>query len=153
MFQFLIPGKLSDGYLSLILEKTIPADPEKGYVPAYTFVIARLGQDTPIGRIQLRVGDTENIRKYSGHIGYEIYPSFRGHRYAARSCKLILPLAKQHHITPIWITCDPDNVSSRRTCEIIGAKLVEIVEIPRDHELYKNGSYQKCRYRLDTSAF
>ena len=149
MFQFLEPGHLSDGYLSLVLDTTTLANPAKGYVPAYTFHIMRMGSDVPVGSIQLRVGDTENVKKYGGHIGYEIYPAFRGHRYASRSCKILIPFAKEHRMETIWITCDPDNIASRRTCEIAGGKLVEIVDVPKDHELYKRGSTQKCRYRLD----
>lgn len=152
MFQFLNPDNLADGYLSLVLHKTTPADLRKGYAPAYTFWITRLGQETPIGSIQLRIGHTEYVEKYGGHIGYEIYPSFRGHRYAARSCQLILSLAKQHNLKTIWITCDPDNISSRRTCEIIGARLVEIIDVPHEHELYLSGSHQKCRYKLDLNT-
>ncbi|KAA3660124.1 MAG: GNAT family N-acetyltransferase [Chloroflexi bacterium] len=153
MFKFLKPDNLSDGYLSLVLEKTTPANPVKGLVPAYTFWITRLGQDAPVGSIQLRIGHTENVEKYGGHIGYEIFPLFRGHRYAARGCKLILLLARQHKMKTVWITCDPDNIASRRTCEIIGAKLIEVIDVPHGHELYRSGSRQKCRYRLDLKSF
>ena len=87
---------------------------------------------------------------YAGHIGYGVNQEYRGNRYAARSCQLILPLAKRHGINPIWITCNPDNIASRRTCEIAGAKFVEIVEIPKKfYYLYKKADRLKCRYRID----
>ena len=58
-------------------------------------------------------------------------------------------LAKKHGINPVWITCNPDNWASRRTCEIAGGKLIEIVDIPKHNDQYKIGERQKCRYRFD----
>ena len=48
--------------------------------------------------------------------------SFRGHRYAARSCRLLLPLAAAHGLKVVWLTVDPKNVPSQRTGKIIGAR-------------------------------
>ncbi len=107
------------------------------------------GPDTVMGRLSLRIGHTEHIEKYAGHIGYSVDPPFRGRRLAARSCLLILPLARAHGINPLWITCNPDNVASRRTCEIIGSTLVETVPIPPSDPLYSWDTKWKCRYRVD----
>lgn len=85
---------------------------------------------------------------YAGHIGYTVEPPHRGRRYAARSVALLVRLARRHEMSTLWITCDPDNAASRRTCELTGAELVEIVDVPRDDEIYREGSRQKCRYRL-----
>ena len=60
------------------------------------------------------------------------------------------PLLTHHDIDPIWITCNPDNMPSRRTCELIGAELINIVDLPKDIDLYLVGDRQKCRYRLST---
>jgi predicted acetyltransferase len=49
----------------------------------------------------------------------------------------------------VWITCDPDNIASRKTCELAGARLVEIVDLPEDTDMYREGMRQKCRYRID----
>ena len=46
----------------------------------------------------------------------------------------------------IIITCTPDNAASRRTCELAGAVLVEIVDVP---DIYQNGEPRKCRYRIE----
>ena len=86
---------------------------------------------------------------YGGHIGYGVLPRYRGHRYAARACKLLFPLARRHGLNPLWITCNPDNIASRRTCELAGGKLVEIVDLPEDIDMYQAGERQKCRYRFD----
>ena len=149
-FRFLQPGRLVDGDLELILVEKCPADSSRGYVPAYEFAMRPVGQNTNIGHISLRIGNDENLEKYAGHIGYNVTPAYRGHRYAARSCQLILPLARRHEINPIWITCNPDNIASRRTCEIVGAKFVETVEVPRKfYHLYQKSDRIKRRYRID----
>ena len=44
-------------------------------------------------------------------------------------------------------TTTPDNLASRRTCEILGAELVETVELPPGNDMYERGERQKCRYR------
>lgn len=44
------------------------------------------------------------------------------------------------------ITCKPDNVPSRKNCEKVGLKLIEIVDLPPHNELYGNGGIQMCRY-------
>jgi len=81
--------------------------------------------------LTLLLSDSEDIVQYFGHIGYGVHPLFRGHRYAARACRLVLPVLAHHDIDPIWITCNPDNVPSRRTCELIGAELINIVDLRR----------------------
>lgn len=149
-FRFLHPGRLVDGDLELILVEKRPADSSRGYVPSYEFAMRSVGPNTNMGHISLRIGNDENLEKYAGHIGYNVTPAYRGHRYAARSCQLILPLAHRHEINPIWITCNPDNMASRRTCEIVGARFVETVEVPRKfYHLYKKSDRIKRRYRID----
>ena len=52
----------------------------------------------------------------------------------------------------LWITCNPENVASRKTCERLGAVYIETVSLPTNHILYERGERQKCRYRLDLNA-
>ena len=47
-----------------------------------------------------------------------------------------------------WITCNPDNIASRRTREAPGARLIQIVPLPESSDLYAAGDRWKCRYRL-----
>jgi len=148
-FEFVDPGPLVDGDLELTLVGKYPGNAAKGHVPSYHFEMRRVGKATRMGNISLRIGNTEHIVKYAGHIGYGVAPKFRGHRYAARSCKLLFPLARRHGINAVWITCNPDNLPSRRTCEIIGAEYVETVDLPEDTDMYRAGERSKCRYRVD----
>ena len=147
-FKFLDPGKLIDDDLELILVEKMPANKAEKYFPAYKFEMQNTDTGEKMGNISLRVGNNDNT-KYGGHIGYNVDENSRGNHYAARSVKLILPLAKKHNLNPVWTTCNPDNIASRKSCEIAGGKFVEIVDVPEDNEAYQRGEYQKCRYRFD----
>lgn len=146
-FQFLDPGPLRDRELVLMCVKHVPADPERGLVPYYMFDM-RVRYQT-VGHINLRIGNTDHIVLHAGHIGYGVDPAHRGHHYAERAARLLFPLARQHGINPLWITCNPENIPSRRTCQRLGGEMVGIIDLPPDTEMYKRGERQKCRYRFD----
>jgi tagatose 1,6-diphosphate aldolase len=148
-FQFLDPGPLVDKDLELKLVDKKPGDPATGIVPAYVFEMRHPGHIMGFGKIDLRVGHTPLLDQIGGQMGYDVDPLYRGHRYAARSIKLLLPLARRHGLQTVWITCNPDNIASRRSAERAGARFVEIVDVPASHELYRKGDRQKCRYRID----
>jgi tagatose 1,6-diphosphate aldolase len=148
-FQFQDPGTLIEGELMLSLRKKDPGDPGRNLSPSYTFSMIHVPTGRKMGSISLRVGHSRHLTHYAGHIGYGVDEEFRGHRYAARSCRLLLPLAKAHGLDPLWITVNPDNLPSRRTCEILGADMVEIVDLPPDSNMYQQGERQKCRYKVD----
>ncbi|MCX5685056.1 MAG: hypothetical protein NT049_15435 [Planctomycetota bacterium] len=145
-FRFINPGKLIDGDLELVLVRKTPADPVKRYVPSYEFEMRRTGKPSAMGSLWLRIGSAARLR-YQGQIGYVVKKRFRGHRYAARSCGLILALARAHGLRVVWLTVDPKNIPSQKTCKIIGARYVETVRIPKDHEMFKRARYRR-RYRL-----
>jgi len=149
LFEFHDPGKLVDGDLELLLIDKYPGDPALRWAPAYRFKMTLVGRNDLVGRIDLRMGNTEHILMYAGHIGYGVEEAHRGHHYAARACRLLMPLARSHGMQELWITCNPDNIASRRTCELAGATFVEIVDLPRETDMYRHGERQKCRYRLD----
>jgi tagatose 1,6-diphosphate aldolase len=145
-FEFLPVGRLVDGELELQLAAREPLNPNIGWVPTYRFDMRSDGHYA--GSISLRIANTDEIVLYLGHIGYNVDARFRGHHFAARSCRLLLPLAARHGINPLWITCNPDNWASRRSCELAGGELMEIVDVPASNSLYHRGDYQKCRYRV-----
>jgi len=148
-FTFQDPGLLLDDELQLILSGHLEADPIRGFVPEYRFEMRRTNIWRPVGYISLRIGYNDFLCLYAGHIGYRVEPEYRGHHYASRSVRLLLPFAKAHGISPLWITCNPDNTASRRSCEYAGGVFVEIVPLPRDCEMYLEGERFKCRYRFD----
>lgn len=102
-----------------------------------------------LGKINLRIGSTPHIERYAGHVGYSVHEAHRGHRYAARSVVLLCSYAKAVGFANLWITCDPENIASRRTLELAGAEFIEIVNVPQDCIIFRTGHPWKCRYRLD----
>ena len=130
------------------------ADPSKGWVPQYNLWMRlrdRPFRRAPVriaGGISLRIGTTGPIEMYYGHIGYHVYPPARGRHFAERACRLLLPLCRRHGMRTLWITCNPDNAASRRTCERLGMHLVDTVPVPDSEPLYARGDREKCRYRL-----
>lgn len=141
-------GILRDRDLRLELRAREAGEPSRGWVPSYHFAMHLDGVDRPVGRVRLRIGHTHAVENYAGHIGYEVGHEFRGSHLAERACRLILPLARRHGFAALWITCNPDNWASRRTCERLGARLVEIVDVPPESDVYGPTSTRKCRYLL-----
>lgn len=146
---FLDPGQLRDGKLKLQLARCVPADPSREWVPAYIFSMRMPPGNQLAGSISLRLGQSAYLQMYAGQVGYTVELPYRGQGLAARSLRLLFPLARRHGLNPLWVTCNPDNVASRKTCERAGGILVETVDVPPDTELYARGDIQKCRYRFD----
>ena len=148
-FIFYDPGVLVDRDLQLRLDQTMLDTSGEETLPTYRFRMVNLADLVEMGHINLRIGKGENLIRYRGHMGYSVEPPYRGHGYAARACLLLLPLARRHGLNPLWITCNPENIASRKTCERVGARLVEIITVSGGTEAYRAGAREKCRYRLD----
>jgi len=128
------------------------AEPANGRSAMYSFWMRLLPNFNPAveiaGRISLRLGTSEDLRMYLGHLGYNVHAPARGQHLAERASRLLLPLAKKHGMPELWITANPDNIASRRTCERLGATYVDTVTLPDNHPLYIAGDREKCRYRI-----
>jgi tagatose 1,6-diphosphate aldolase len=144
------PGELGDDEFELRLNR-FELHPTH-CAPTYQFLMFHLQTGEELGNIRLSVSSTPYIERYAGHLGYGVRPQHRGHHYAARAVRLLIPLAKQLNLDPLWITCDPENLASRRTLELAGAEFVEIVDVPPDCIIHKCGHPRKCRYRLALNA-
>ncbi len=140
-----------------------PAEPSRDVAPGYTFWMRWRSGVTPLaskaglagvpevricGSISLRIGHSLNLDRYLGHIGYHVLPAARGRHFSERAARLILPIARMHGHDHLWITVNPENVASRRTCERLGAEFVDTVALPKDNPLYGQGDRTKCRYRV-----
>ena len=139
--------ELEDGDLRLEFKELAPHPVHK--TPAYQFRMVSAQTAEELGNINLRLGSTPHIELYAGHIGYTVHPRYRGRRYAARSVRLIVPIARRLGFQELWITCDPENAASRRSAELAGAEFVEIVDVPENCIIHRSGHKRKCRYRLD----
>ena len=155
------PQQLAD-YLAAVPGGRLRGDANSGRVPHYDFWMyvhdhpRESGGGVPVppplrigGTVTLRIGFTPAVERYYGHIGYHVYPPARGRHYAERSCRLLFPLCRRHDLRTIWITCNPDNFASRRTCERLGMRLVDTVPVPDTDPLYARGDRVKCRYRIE----
>src|SRR5690606_29150198 len=109
-------------------------DARTGTPPSYHFwmkLTLPKSEEVIAGGMGLRIGMSPDIVLYFGHVGYHVYPPYRGRHLAERAVRLILPLFCSHGLDPMWITTNPDNLPSRRTCERLGAELVDIVDVPK----------------------
>ncbi|MCR8968450.1 GNAT family N-acetyltransferase [Facklamia sp. 7083-14-GEN3] len=140
---------LKDQTIYLKLKKTSEAQAEKNWVPAYYFDICLLN-GTKIGYCDLRIGHNKNTY-IGGNIGYGIDADYRGNHYAAKACRLLFKLAKQHNMSYLIITTDPANIASYRTCERLGGELIEIADIPKNHDMYQRGMRKVNIYQFDFS--
>jgi predicted acetyltransferase len=75
------------------------------------------------GQISLRwqPGTPELPPTCLGHIGYGVVPWKRRRGYATEALRQMLPLAAAEGLPYVEITCDADNIASRRVIEANGA--------------------------------
>ena len=144
---FLNTDFLCSEELRLLLDYTAEADPVRDFVPAYHFKIC-LPDGTMIGRCDLRIGHTMSLF-FGGNIGYAVDDIHRGHHYAAHACKLLFQLAAKHDLRYVFITCDPANHASARTCELANGRYLETAPISEDNEMYAEGKRQVMIWRFD----
>lgn len=151
-FAFLRPGVLSDGEITLALTGTYPASLSKRYVPYYSFGIQNAKTWERMGEITFRVAGREAMY-LCGHIGYSVFLEHRGHHYAEKACRLLFPFARRHGMATVIITCNPENLASKRTCERVGGKLLEIADVPVGSDLYLQGDIRKCVFEVDVRGY
>ncbi len=142
----------SDRDLKLVLiEKATASEPDST-VPVYKFKMIHAVSDREMGEINLRAGFTENIELYRGNIGFSVWEAFRGRRLAGRSCLLLKPFMRSLGLDAVWLTCNADNVASRRNLEYIGARYVDtrhVSDVSPYAAYYPAHARIKLRYRWD----
>jgi tagatose 1,6-diphosphate aldolase len=139
------PENLSFDEVRLYFIRIQPGEEKHGLVPAYHFRILLEG-GINAGHINLRVGDTDHVRLYSGHVGFEVRERCRGHGYAYQACRALAPFIRNFY-DDVTITCDPDNLPSKRTIERLGATFINELTVPLHDPHYLRGSRSKLRYR------
>jgi predicted acetyltransferase len=82
--------------------------------------------DQYLGRISIRYRLTARLRQIGGHIAYDIRPSARKRGHGTAMLAAALPAAHSLGIDPALITCDDDNVGSRKVIEANGGVLEHI---------------------------
>jgi predicted acetyltransferase len=115
------PG-VFDAYVRWLRNDAVEDAPRPaGYVPSTT--LWWVSGDEYLGRISIRHRLTPQLRDYGGHIGYDIRPTARRRGHATAMLAAALPRAQALGINPVLITCDEDNVGSRKVIEANGGVL------------------------------
>jgi predicted acetyltransferase len=84
-----------------------------------------------LARLAIRHRLTPELLEEGGHIGYDVRPSARRQGHATRMVRLALPIARGIGIARVLITCDQDNLASRRVIEKNGG----VLEVERKGKL------------------
>ena len=92
-----------------------------GRVPSTTFWWCE--DDAYLGRIAIRHRLNDWLLEVGGNIGYDVRPSARRLGHATAMLRAVLPETKRLGIDPALITCDVDNVASRKVIEHAGGVL------------------------------
>ena len=107
-----------DETIAFALEET-PRDPK--WVPQRTLWWVD-GTDY-IGRFSIRLRLNDHLRETGGHIGYDVRRTRRLEGHATAMLRAGLPVAASYGIESALITCDVDNVGSRKVIESAGGVL------------------------------
>jgi len=91
-------------------------------VQASTYFAVRKSDDSVVGCIELRHTLNEALAVIGGHIGFSVIPEERRKGYATEMLKLVLAEAEKAGIEKVLLTCDVDNIASRKTVEKCGGK-------------------------------
>jgi predicted acetyltransferase len=92
-----------------------------------------------VGRISLRHRLTPELRRFGGHIGYDVRRSQRRKGHATAMLAAALAEANRRGIDPALLTCNADNLGSRMVIEANGGVL-------------EDESDGKMRYWVPTSS-
>ena len=114
-----------DEYLRVLRQSE--SEPLAGYVPASRFWLIADG-DGYIGDVDVRHCLNESLKRFGGHLGYKIRPSFRQRGYGTVICKRGIEQARQLGIGDILITCDDDNIGSAKIIEANGGILRDQID-------------------------
>jgi predicted acetyltransferase len=87
----------------------------EGYVPSSTYWL--VNNTIFIAHVNIRHKLNERLRLIGGHIGYAVRPSEQGKGYGSKLLELALPKARVLGLTKVLITCDADNIGSRKVIE------------------------------------
>lgn len=141
------PLNMHSGPVKIIFEKIVDVEPGGELVPFYHFKITK-EDGTEVGHINFKVGDTNHIRQCVGHIGYEIFPEFRGNSFSYFACNAIRPFIRTFY-DKVILTCDPENASSLKIIEKLNGKFLNEIMVPKYDPSYKSGSKLKRRYEWE----
>ena len=114
----------ADYVARLLREASEDEPPPPGRVPCTYWWITE-GR-VVLGAVALRHTLNDFLLEAGGHVGYSVRPSARRRGLAGWALGEVLRRASRTGIDPVLITCDVDNVASRRTIESHGGVLDDV---------------------------
>jgi predicted acetyltransferase len=114
-----------DAYIKKILSYEF--EPHESFVRGVTYWAISDGE--VVGRLGIRLELTEDLKKFGGHIGYIVRPSFRRKGIASKMLNLALQTDYAKDISKILLTCDLDNEASEKTIRKNGGVFYDVVEL------------------------
>jgi predicted acetyltransferase len=127
-------------HIQRLLDQANPSKLKSGYVAASEYWL--IDGDEWVGRLSLRHELNEFLLKIAGHIGYEIRPSKRRRGYGKEILRLGLEKARELGLRRVLVTCDEDNIGSKKIIEANGGQLENVVEVEGER-------VRKLRYWID----
>jgi predicted acetyltransferase len=109
-------------YLDALAVEALPETPRRPGIVAQT-TLWWMDGGAFLGRLSLRHELTDALREVGGHIGYDVRPSARRRGHATSMLHAGLQVANAMGIDPALITCDENNVASRKVIERAGGEL------------------------------
>lgn len=134
--------------IQLRLERHYYSLYNNGEIENYMYSIWNVNTKSQIGFCDLRLGDAQDLF-YLGNIGYNVFLHHRGHGYAKIATKLLLTLSKKLGINQLVITCDPQNIASKKTIIYCGGVYIDTVNVPAYDPLFLQCEYIKDRFLID----
>ncbi len=118
-----------DGINMLENEETCPKDK----VCSNTFIAIRLDDDKIIGVIDFRHHINHPVLSvWGGHIGYSVRPSERRKGYATEMLRLNLINCKEYGLIKVLVTCNFDNLASKKTIIANGGIFEKAITVDDD---------------------
>lgn len=119
-------------YLNDLSRNSNGIDLPQGDVITSTFWL--IDNEEVVGVVRIRHEEVES----AGHIGYDISPNYRNKGYGKQILKLALEEAAKIGLQEVVLTCNIDNIASRKIIEINNGKLMGTIYDREDNEyLYK----------------
>lgn len=86
---------------------------------------------TLVGRLSIRLELKGTLVTLGGHIGYQVLEGHRRRGYGTEMLRQALPMCAELGLDPVLITCDLDNVASRKIIEANGGVYEKTVDSAR----------------------
>ena len=120
------------GYLNTLHDYSNGKDLAQGEVATSTFWL--IDKNEVVGVVRIRHQEVD----CAGHVGYDISPNYRNRGYGLEILKLALEKAKEIGIKEVILTCNVDNIASKKIIEKNNGKLLGTIFDEKENEyLYK----------------